>query len=163
MDKRIRIVLLLVGVAVVLGIVRVGIAVATKPDDQKLIEAALAESVKASKEGRPGGVMDFLSDRLKINNTDPGSRTQIANFIRDSRPDVVVSNHRAVITGDEARIVSPVDVQMNFLGQMQNRHLSEVTLTFRKEEATEYLVIPTTKWRLVDVQIPDASVYEFLQ
>ncbi|MGV3618657.1 MAG: hypothetical protein ACO1SV_25320 [Fimbriimonas sp.] len=160
MGKTAKTIGIIVGVVLVLLVVRIGISMANRPDDQKLIERALAEAVEASKEGRPGGVMDLLSRNLKINNQEVGANGRdIAQFVRDQKPDVDVLEPKAQIIGEEGRIVSPVDVDFGLFGK---RNLKEVTLIFKKEEGTEYLVIPVTKWRLVQVDVPEASISDFM-
>lgn len=130
--------------------------------DQQQIEAALNESIKASKEGRPGGVMDKLSSSLKVNEMDTtGNRGQIANYIKNNKPDVTIENKNAVVTGDEARIVSPVDISISMLGQSIPLHVREATFVFRKEEDHEYLVVPVTKWKLAEVEVPESVINEF--
>jgi hypothetical protein len=156
--------LVIVAVLVVLLGVRIALSIANRPSDQAQIEQALADSIKASKEGRPGGVMDKLSGRLKVNEMDASSnRSQIANYIKQNHPDVVVQNKKAVVSGDEAQIVSPVDIELSFLGQTRTLHLEEVTMIFRKETDYEYLVIPTDKWKLAEVRVPDSALSEFMQ
>ena len=154
----------IVAAVLVLIVVRVVLSRSGGTSDQLLIEQALQESIQASKEGRPGGVMDKLSSRLQVNDMDTsGNRSQIARYIKDNKPDVMVLNKKAVVTGDEARIVSPVDIEVNLLGQKLSRQLKEVTLVFRKEDDREYLVFPTKKWKLAEVQVPDEAIYDFLQ
>jgi hypothetical protein len=128
----------------------------TGVDDKKLVREALAESIAASKEGRPGGVMDKISDELTVND-ERFSRSQIANVIRDSKPDVTVEKQDPVIMGDEARITSPVNVKIKLPvgpGTAFDQTIDGVTLVFAKENATEWLVIPTRKWRLKEVKLP---------
>ena len=43
------------------------------PSDEALVKSALAEAVKASKEGRPGGVLDHITDHFKMNSDIPGN------------------------------------------------------------------------------------------
>jgi hypothetical protein len=152
-----------IGVIVVLVALRFGLPAIHHPDDRTLIHQALADSIQASKEGRPGGVLDKLSDKFKINDMEPGTRHQIADFIRNSRPDVVIKNDTVQFVGDEARMVTPVEIQANVLGQNMSRTLNPVTLVFRKEDATEYLIIPTRAWKLAEVQVHEQAVTEFLQ
>ena len=49
------------GIVGLLLIGKVGLGFLNQPDDKTLITEAIKEAQKASKEGRPGGVMDFLS------------------------------------------------------------------------------------------------------
>lgn len=148
--------------AIALGI-RYAITAFSSPDDQTLIRQALDESIKASREGRPGGVMELLSRDLRVNEMPVNVNTQVLQFIRDSKPNVRLENDEAIIAGNEAKIVSPVQVDVKFLAVSRTVHLNEVTLTFHKEEAREWLIIPTKKWRLTKVEAPPSSLYELLQ
>jgi hypothetical protein len=143
-----------IGVAVVALVVLRLTVFADRPNDQKLIQQALADSIQASKEGRPGGVMDKISEKFNINGMRPGSRWDIAKFIRDSKPDVVVENTQAFIDGDKAQITSPVQIKMSFLNQKWDRRVNNVTIVFEKEDGRKWLVIPTRQWRLTDVVLP---------
>lgn len=156
---------MLVGLVLVILVGGTVIRSATRREDDKtLIQQALADSIQASKEGRPGGVMDKLSDNLKFNGqNEGGNQYEIARYIRSSKPDVIVENTDPVVEGDEAKIVSPVTLTLSLLGQSTSRHMKEVTLVFRKEEATEWLVIPTRRWKLAEVQVPESSVADLAQ
>ncbi len=161
MNKTAKTILAIVGVVVVLVAVRIGISMANRPDDQRLIQDALAEAVEASKEGRPGGVLELISANLKFNDQSVGiDNRQIANFVKSQKPDVEVTNPRAQITGEEGRIVSPVELDLGLLGK---RTLKEVTMIFRKEDGTQYGILPVTKWRLIEVRVPDATIADFMQ
>jgi hypothetical protein len=128
-------------------------------DDRKMILDALAESIKATKEGRPGGVMDKLSANIKYNNQDvSGNDRDIARYIRDNKPDIVVENTDPDVKGDEATIVSPVTMKLSFLGQSVDKEMKDVTLIFRKEADRDFLIFPTTRWKLAEVRVPDGSV-----
>jgi hypothetical protein len=151
-------ILALVGLLVVLFGVKAILTIGG-PDDKTQVREALQDSIKASKEGRPGGVMDKISDKITINGEQMVSTNQIANWIRNSKPDVVVSQQDPVILGDEAQITSPVTVRANMPGGVGfDRTIKGVTLIFAKESATEWLIIPTTKWRLKEVKLPDDVV-----
>jgi hypothetical protein len=103
--------------------------------------------------------MDLLSDNLKYNEIDTSpNRNQIAKFIRDSRPDVSVTNPIAAVNGDDAKIVSPVDMNVSFLGQVRSFKLNQVTLDFHKEPARQFLIFPSTQWRLVSVTAPENAL-----
>lgn len=143
---------------------KVILSVMQPQDDKKLIQDALTESILASKEGRPGGVMDKLSANIKYNNQDVGGNDRdIARYIRDNKPDIVVENIDPEVKGDEATIVSPVSLKLSFLGQSVEKQLKNVTLVFRKESDREFLVFPTTRWKLAEVRVPDASVAGLIQ
>lgn len=160
MDKGAKALIGVVGLLVVLGGVRIAIGLANQPDDPKLIRQALDRAIQASREGKPGGVLDLLSKDLKLNDTDVGiHRADINKFIREQKPDLVVLDPTPKIIGEEARIVSPVELDLGILGK---RNLSQVTLIFKKEDATEYLVFPVRAWRLTEVRAPDTAVNELM-
>lgn len=156
MGKRI---LLVVG-ALVLLLIGVRFAIGSRgPDDAKLIQEALQESIRASHEGRPGGVLEYLSEQFKINQESPTGR-QIADFIRNNKPDIEVPNTTPVIRAQEgtAFITSPVRVKVSFLGQNFDQTVENVTMKFQREDAREWLIFPTKKWRLVEVSVPNEAV-----
>ena len=132
---------------------------ANKADDSTLVKQALTESIKASREGRPGGVMDKLSEHLKFNGqSEAGNERDIARFIRQSKPDVTVEKIDPVVTGDEAKIVSPVTISMGLLGNSMSQTLKKVTITFHREDDREWLIFPVKRWKLAEVEASDASV-----
>jgi hypothetical protein len=126
--------------------------------DEELIRLALAESIEASREGRPGGVMDHLSDQFMINEQSPGTRVQIAKFIRDSKPEVEVLDPNPVVHGDTAEIVSPVRIQVNYFAFSADETIPDVRLQFEREEGRRFVFFPARKWRLVHVQVPEGQV-----
>ena len=150
------IVLSVVGLAVLLLALRLTIF-APQQDDQKEIAQALHDSIQASKEGRPGGVLDLLSDKFKINEQSPG-RFDIAKFIREQKPDIDVANTRAVVSGDTARIDTPVHVKFSYLTQNFDQKIDNVTLVFQKEEGHKYIFFPDTEWHLTDVEVPNNGI-----
>ncbi len=154
---------IIVAVVALVGI-RIALSAMNAPNDQQQIQLALAQSIQASKEGRPGGVMDKLSVNLKLNDIDTsGNRNQIAKYIRENQPDVTVIDKTAVVTGDEAQIKSPVQLSLNFLGQTMERQLEDVTLVFRREDDRAYLIFPTKRWKLAEIHVPEESVSSFMQ
>ena len=160
MGKSAKTIGIIVAVVLVLFVIRVGLSMAKRPDDRQLIQNALKEAIQASKDGKPGGVMELLSRNLKVNDQNVGGNTRdIADFVRRQRPGIEVLEPEAQITGAEGRIVSPVTLDLGLLGQ---RTIKEVTMKFRKEDATEYLVIPVTKWRLVEVEVPETSIADLV-
>jgi len=139
-------------------------AVLNPPDDKALIKTALSDSIKATKEGRPGGVMDKLSMNLKYNGeSESGNQTEIARYIRNSRPDITVEQPDPIVVGDEARIVTPVELKVNQLGITMSKRLKEVTLVFHKEDDRDWLIFPNQKWKLAEVEVPDSSVADLFQ
>lgn len=159
MNQTAKVAAAVVAVVVVLGAVRIGIGLSQPQDDQKAIQKALDESLQASREGRPGGVLDLLSNDLKVNDqSSPASTQQIAKFIHDQKPDVTVENPKAFVSGDDATITSPVDLKLDFLGQNMSQRIDGVTLQFHKENAHAFLIFPTKKWVLTDVRVPQSAL-----
>ena len=147
-----NIILSVVPLALLLLLLRVTIF-ASPPDDQKQIAQALQDSIQASREGRPGGVLDLLSDKFQINSQSP-NHFDIAKFIRENKPEVEVYNTNAIVSGDTARIDTPVHVKFHILTQEIDQKIDHVTLVFQKEDGHKFLFIPDKEWHLVDVQAP---------
>jgi hypothetical protein len=138
-------------VALIAG--RIAIGVSHPPSDRQQIEDALQKSIQASKEGRPGGVMDLLGDNLSYNGQNASQDLgQVARFIKNQKPDITVEKPDPIITGDEAQVVSPVDITVSFLGQQKSFNLKDVILVFRREPSRQFLVFPSTRWQLIEVR-----------
>ena len=151
-------------VLLILIFVSILISLSPEPSDQIQIANALKSSISASREGRAGGVLDLLSQRLQVNGEEVQGNTQtIAKIIRSQKPDVVIEEPLALVTGDEARIVSPVTLKVNILGQSIERKLSSVTLIFRRESYRKWGIIPRSSWRLAEVQVPPGSEQDWNQ
>src|SRR5579862_4069605 len=118
-----------------------------KTSDSEQIVAALNESIKASKEGRPGGVLDKLADGFQINNQTFTSG-QIADFIKKRQPTVDVLQPLPVVTDDNAQIVSNVRVTVNILGGNHAITVPDVDIHFRREDARAWLIFPIHSWHM---------------
>jgi len=156
--------LLFTGLFLVLLVgIRVMMQIANPPNDKQLIATALAESIKQSKEGRPGGVLDLLAANLKVNGESVGgNNAQVMKYIRENKPDVTVENMDPVVTGDEATLVSPVNISISFLGHSVDKQLKDVHMVFQKLDDKEWLVIPTHRWKLTEVQVQDTSMADLM-
>ncbi len=140
-------------ILVALVVLRVAIGLSSHPSDQQQIQTALDDSIQASREGRPGGVLDLLSKNLTFNGEDAsGYQGQVAQFIKKQRPDVTVVQPNPIVTGDEAQIVSPVNITVSLLGQTKTFNLKDVILTFHREQTMKFLIFPTTRWELTEVR-----------
>lgn len=133
------------------------------PSDRQLIKEALDESVKASREGRPGGVMDYLSSSLKFNEEDTGSRSEIADYVKRARPDIVIEDTTPTISGDTATVVSPVTVTFSLGPASQPVRIERVEITLAKETGTRFLILPAPKWRIRDVKTSQVDMAQFAQ
>ena len=145
--------------ALVLGLLigfRVVSVAMGQKDDATMIQESLRQSLEASRKGESGSVLDLLSSSIKVNGEEQNdARRQVADFIRKQKPAITVANQTPIVTGDEASITSPVTITASIplLGD-QTFDLKDVVLTFQKETAREYLVIPVKKWRLTGVTAP---------
>lgn len=150
--------------AALLVLVVVRVITASHVSDAELIRNSLDESLRAGREGRPGGVLEFLSRSLTVNDGESVSRRQIARFVRDSKPKVTVENRKPVISpdGETAVILTNVSVNVDYLGMKLDRELPNVEINFRKEPDTQFLVFPATKWRIVSVTAPTLDMSQLL-
>ena len=150
--------LALLGIALLLLVCRIGLGLVRKPDDQALIRQAIAEATKASREGRPGGVLDNLSAEASLNGQTADSRGQIADVVRRLRPDLQLSSGEATITGDEARVVGPAKLTLGILNAKRTYDIAKITVILRREDDRDLLVIPTHRWRVSRAEVPDEVV-----
>lgn len=154
MNKTVRTAAILLTAAVALFGLRLAMIYARHPSDQELIQNALSESLEASRKGQPGSVLDLLSKQFTINQTAAPDTSQVADFVRRYKPDIRLENRHAQIVGDEARIVTAVD--LGLFGQ--TTRLNDVMLVFRKEEGHGFLFLPTTKWHLTDIRLAESQL-----
>lgn len=150
------------GVSIGIGVLMLGAAgvllLGSKVDDQKLIQEAITEAIKAGKDGRPGGVLDNISIDFRINDQDAGSRFQIADYVKKMKPEVQLPPYTAQIFGDEAIITTPMTLNVGILTARTDIPLKDVTIKMRKEDARKWLVIPTHRWRVAEVKVPQDAV-----
>lgn len=160
MDRSRKAIFTLLSVALLALSLRAYVAWVHRPNDATLVREALLEAIQASREGRPGSAAELLGTSIKVDKVEVTSvQRQITDFIRKQRPSITVDHPNLKIIGNEARIVSSVEIDLGIFG---NRRLSQVTMIFRKEDSTEYLVIPTRKWHIVEVRTPDSALSELI-
>jgi hypothetical protein len=116
------------GGALVLALIGMFVAsLLNQPSDKQLILQALDESIAASRAGRPGGVLEYLSRNLTWNGDEGVNRMEIADYIKRAK--------------------------LSMLGQSMEETLDRVTITFAAESGTKNLVIPVRKWRIIKVDV----------
>jgi hypothetical protein len=127
------------------------------PKDDELIYSAIQESVKASEEGRPYGVMEHLMGSFTYNETVP-NRGQIAMVIRDLKPKVALLGRDLRIDGDNAVFRSPARVSLHESGTFE---LPMVSVEMIRQTGTRWMIFPYPKWRVSKVSADqlDASVF----
>ncbi len=125
------------------------------PSDKDQIVAALNRSLDAGRKGEDGGVLEYLSGDFKINAEVPASKGQIANYIRQSKPDVTVTGPVAPTVSDQtATVTVPMHVKTTIMSMPIDQTLNDVTITFQKETDMDWGVIPVSKWRIKSVYLP---------
>lgn len=133
---------------------------APSPSDEEQIKAALAESLKAGKEGRPGSVLELLSRNFKVNEEQVVGRRDIGQYIRDYKPNIEIRNQTPTVSGDSAEIVSPAKVSISV--PPVSIDIRQVTLGFKKEHTTRMLIFPAKDWKLESVTVPEEVVGEVM-
>jgi hypothetical protein len=128
------------------------------PSDRALIQQTMDEALRASREGRPGGVLENLSRSIRYNDMPLDNPQEVAEFIRNGRPDVTVADMSPDIQGGMATIESPVTVSLRYGPLPMTQTLPKVRFTLRKEVGTRWLVVPAPKWRLVSIEADGVAV-----
>ncbi|MBS1723743.1 MAG: hypothetical protein JSS66_12410 [Armatimonadetes bacterium] len=132
------------------------------PSDRQLIAQALQDSCQASREGRPGGVMDYLSSSMRYNGEPIGDRREVARYIKQTRPEVVILNPTPVINGQTATVVSPVEVKISIGPMPVSMRLENVRITLSRETGFKWLVVPAPKWRITEIKADEIDVSQWL-
>lgn len=128
----------------------------SQPSDEEAIKRSLTEAIEASRMGKPGPVLDFVSRGIAVNSESlEAARQEISNYIRMAKPDVEVVSMKPVITGDVATITSPLRLKLTLATVETPPITMNAKLTLRRESSRMWLVFPTTTWRLVAIEGDD--------
>ena len=142
-----------ISVVAVLLVGKISLGFLNQPDDRTLITEAIKEAQKASKDGRPGGVLDFLSLNLSLNDAEiPAGRSDIANYIKNSKPDFEFTKIEPVITGEDARIESPATVKIGVAMFSKEVTIPNVVIKLKKEVDHDWLIIPKKSWKITEIR-----------
>jgi len=144
----------LVGVIALCGIALFVISSLKSGDDRKLIQEALDQSISASREGKPGGVLENISTNFKFNDSEIATRGDIGQYVKNMRPEVEILQREPTITGDTAKIISDVKVKFRLGPVESEQKIENVVITLQRENGTKFGIIPTKKWRIVTVSVP---------
>lgn len=151
--------------AVTLGIIggfiaiKIAIGFLNQPSDKELIRDAITEAQKASREGRSGGVLEFLSKDLVVNQTEAGtSRSSIADYIKKMKPDVSFAESEPDIQGDSARLETDAKVTFAILGFSRSIDIPKTIIRFQKVESADWLIIPKKSWKITNIEVPTESL-----
>ncbi len=143
---------------VVLILVAVVMLSGAKHDDKAEIENALASAVKASKEGRAGGVVAFLASNVVINGQSYNINQQFDSFVRKYHPDITLGAMEPEIQGDSAKVTT--DIQ--FTVMTQSVDIKEVTFTLEKQSGHKWLFFPDQEWKITGATAPEAGYSQVL-
>lgn len=146
--------LLLVILVVALGFYLAG----AKHDDRAEIETALKGALKASREGRPGGVVEYLASDVVVNGEHYNVNRQFDNFIRKYHPDITLGEVKPDIEGDKATVTS--EIQFSVLNQSVD--IPEVTFNLERVKTRKWLVFPSQEWKLTGASAPEKGYEQIL-
>ena len=156
MNKRKRNTLAIVGALVLVAICWLVFQPKTNDSDQ--IKVALLSAVKASKEGRAGGVVEYLASNVQVNGQKYDVNRQFTSFIRQYHPDITLGSLEPKINGDHATLTT--DLQISILKNTAT--LPGVTFTFEKEHDTKWLIFPSQDWKVTGASAPDEAYQQFI-
>jgi hypothetical protein len=156
MNTKTKIGIILAVLLVALGAIRMGLF-SKGPTDQEAIKSALEDAVTAAKEGRPGPVLEFVSEQIAYNGDRNFTKALIAKFVKENQPEVDFDSVNPEIAGDAATMTTQVHVKLSGLGGISFEHqYKDVTLKFRREDTVQWLIFPGKTWRLSEVSAPGA-------
>lgn len=127
------------------------------PGDQAMIDRALKESTDAAAKGEPSDVLKYLSRSFTYDG-ESANTFDISKVINQAKPKIAILQTRAQISGEEAEVVTPVDVQLDYMGFALNQTIPNVSIKLKKESAFKWGIVPEPRWRIVSVtaeQLPD--------
>lgn len=136
------------------------IAVVNKPNDETQILNALEEMRVASIEGRPGGVLEYISDsiQLPVGTEDQwfgrSPKAEIARFLRQAEiRSVEIKEPKVEVYGELAQVTCSVTADLSYpmIGDA-SLAFDDVVIEFRREESRRLFVVPDSTWRVVRFQ-----------
>jgi hypothetical protein len=113
------------------------------------------EEIRLAIEGRDvNAIMDAISSDFDAFGYSPERlRIEIASaFRRGIRPHLRYTTPVINIVGKEATVSMRVEVWWEDQGLLSRHEPTDIQLKLRKEPARKWLVFPTEKWRVVDVE-----------
>lgn len=141
------------GIVLLLVVGKVGLGYLNQPDDKTLIAEAVKEAQKAGREGRPGGVMDFLSPNLNVNGTPVESAgSSIKDYIKNQKPDIEFTKVEPQVFGDTARIESPATVKVGIGPISQTITIPDTVIELKREDDKEWFIIPKKSWKITEIR-----------
>ena len=142
---------------VVLVAALVGIFYATAPSDEELIERALEEAIVASREGKPGGVLEHLSRSMVYDGQQVLDWNKVSQYIKVAKPVIEIDANRPQIDGDQAIVVAKIDFKMGFQTLSIDETIDNVEIRFGRESGTRWLIFPAPQWKITEVSAPESG------
>ncbi len=147
---------------VIAGVVAVAIVVfllvGAKHDDKAEIETALKNTLQASREGRPGGVVEYLASDVVVNGEHYNVNRQFDDFIRKYHPDITLGEVKPDIVGDKATVTS----EIQFSVANQSVDIPDVTFNLQRQQTRKWLVIPSQEWKVTGASAPEKGYEQIL-
>jgi hypothetical protein len=148
--------LALIGAMVLLAVLLVmwRVAATSAPPEEQVVRNRL-EEIRLAIEGRDlNTLMDAISSDFDAFGYSPERlRIEIASaFRRGIRPHIRYSTPVINIIGKEATVSMRVEAWWEEQGLVSRHEPTDIQLKLRKEPARKWLVFPTEKWRVVDVE-----------
>lgn len=128
-------------------------AVPEVPEEQRISERL--EEIRLAIEQRDlKTIMDAISKDFDAFGYSPERlRIEIASaFRRGIQPSVRYNAPVIRVSGKQATVDMRVEVWWEDMGTVSHHEPTDIRLTMRKEPARKWLVFPTEKWRVVDVE-----------
>ncbi|MEJ5252786.1 MAG: hypothetical protein HPY54_06855 [Chthonomonadetes bacterium] len=148
--------LALSGAAVILAglLVLWRMAVTPVPPEDQQVRDRLEEIRLAVEQRDLNAIMDAISQDFDAFGYSPDRlRIEIASaFRRGIKPHLRYSNPSVNIIGKEASVNMRVEVWWEDQGSVSRHEPTDIQVYLRKEPARKWLIIPTEKWRVVDVE-----------
>jgi hypothetical protein len=119
------------------------------PKDDEMIYDALEDSIQASQEGRPYGVLERLASGFTYNSEQVTSRADVARVIRELRPKVTILSRELRIEEDEALLTSPASVMFGEGGRVD---LPRVDIVFQRTSGFRWVFFPYANWKVKSVK-----------
>ncbi|MCL6624665.1 MAG: hypothetical protein K6T17_08645 [Fimbriimonadales bacterium] len=156
-------ILLVAGIAV-LGLLMINLVVVLwdrRPDEER-IRAVLESMRQASLEGKPGGVLEWVSQSFQTPIGDleeyRSPRAALADALRRSDVEsLTLKGVEVEVAGDAARVRCEVDARISYMGR-EITFNGPLELEFRREIHRRLWVIPEGRWMVVSAHTDPGRV-----
>lgn len=130
------------------------VGVLMKPGDEAQIREAIETMREASLKGRPGGVLEYLSDSFQSEWTEGdydgfvNPKAEVARFLRQARVTRIQLSDLAIkIDGDKAQVTCSMDADFE-VAAMKSSYQGPLQLMMKKEPTKRLFIIPDPTWKV---------------